>query len=72
MRRVPAKQKLKTLLQPRILLEKFHLFTVQLRHFADSKQSPSNRLEFIAALRTPLWFASGWGYRGRRLSRGLT
>jgi hypothetical protein len=33
-RRVPAKEKLKTRLQPRILLEKFHLFTVQLRHFA--------------------------------------
>jgi hypothetical protein len=25
---------------------------------------------FIAASRTPLWLASGWGCRGRRLSRG--
>src|ERR1700737_2176815 len=33
-RKVPAKEKLKTFLQPRVLLEKFRLFTVQIRHFA--------------------------------------
>ncbi len=33
-REVPAKQKLKTLLQSRVHLEKFRLFTVQLRHLA--------------------------------------
>jgi hypothetical protein len=35
--RVPVKQKLKTFLQPRILLEKFQVFIVQLRHFAGEK-----------------------------------
>jgi hypothetical protein len=33
-RRVPAKQKFETFLQAGVLLEKFHLFTVQLCHFA--------------------------------------
>lgn len=33
-RNVPAKHKFETFLQPRILLRKFRLFTVQIRHFA--------------------------------------
>jgi hypothetical protein len=39
-------------------------------HRLDSKQSPSSCFEFIAASRTPPWLPSGWGCRGRRLSRG--
>ena len=31
---MPAKQKFETFLQARVLLEKFRLFTVQIRHFA--------------------------------------
>src|SRR3981189_2829870 len=48
-RKVPAKQKLKTLLQPRVLLEKFRLFTVQLPHFAGEKIARiANRVRAIA------------------------
>jgi hypothetical protein len=45
-----------------MILWKFHLFTVQLRHFTGeniartAKQSPSNCFEFIAASRIPLGF----------------
>ena len=48
-RKVPAKQKVKTLLQPRVLLEKFRLFTVQLPHFAGEKIARiANRVRAIA------------------------
>jgi len=48
-RRVPAKQKFETSLQPRILLEKFRFFTVQLRYLAgENIARMANRLRAIA------------------------
>jgi hypothetical protein len=48
-RKVAVKQKLETLLQPRILLEKFRLFTVQLRHFTgENIARTANRVRAIA------------------------
>ena len=41
LQRVPANQKFETFLEEGVLLEKFHLFTVQLRHFAGEVVMPA-------------------------------